>query len=83
MTTSNPIDFDLSHTLARHGGAPSYACDVSVDFDGAEGAAVWINSDDESIAIRGPKAMRELAMMLLAFAEGYDALEREAINDQI
>ena len=65
------FNFDLTHALPRWHLEPTYAHEVTVEFDGAEGGAVWVQSDDESIAIRGPEAMRELARMLNAFADGY------------
>ena len=66
-----PVNFDLTHPLPRWTLEPSYAHEVTVEFDGAEGGAVWVQSDDEAIAIRGPEAMRELARMLILFANGY------------
>lgn len=71
--SGEPVDFDRTHQLPAWHAAPRYATPVTVDFDGAEGGAVWINdpANDESIAVRGPVAMRELARMLNAFADGY------------
>lgn len=71
--SNKTFDFDCAHQLPAWHKAPRYATPVTVDFDGAEGGAVWINdpANDETIAIRGPAAMRELARMLNAFADGY------------
>lgn len=70
---SEPVNFDLTYPLPRWSLEPAYAHEVTVEFDGAEGGAVWINDSesDEAIAIRGPEAMRELARLLNAFADGY------------
>lgn len=69
------LNFDLTYPLPRWTLEPSYASEITVEFDGAEGGAVWVHDSeaDESIAIRGPEAMRELARMLNAFADGYTA----------
>lgn len=73
VETAETVNFDLTHALPGWHLAPSYANEVTVEFDGAEGGAVWVHDSetDESIAIRGPVAMRELARMLNAFADGY------------
>lgn len=77
-----PINFDLTHALPDWHAAPSYARRVTVEFDGAEGGAVWLNdTEDESVAIRGPEAMRELARMLNAFADGYTGPLEAATNE--
>lgn len=71
--SNKPIDFNLTYPLPTWHLAPRYATSVTVEFDGAEGGAVWLQDavNDEAIAIRGPDAMRELARMLNAFADGY------------
>lgn len=69
-----PVDFNQEYELPEYEKAPSYARrPLEVSFDGAEGGAVWICDEhkDEMIAIRGPEAMRELARLILAFADGY------------
>lgn len=68
-----PVNFELTHQLPSLQLAPSYAHGVTVEFDVAEGGAVWLQCavNGDAIAIRGPEAMRELARMLNAFADGY------------
>lgn len=73
VETVQPVDFNLEHPLPHWDMAPKYASTITVSFDGAEGGAVWLNDAvrDDMIPIRGPEAMRELARLLNAFADGY------------
>lgn len=69
------VDFDDGYVLPKYDEAPDYgSTPLKITFDGAEGGAVWLYDPnaDQLTAVRGPEACRELARLLLAWADAHE-----------